>query len=362
MSRWDRLLSVLSMGGLLLNLLLLYWKLSGGTSDIVGCGGGNCDAVLGSRWGEVLGIPVPALGAMIYLLIVVGLMRKWKTALTASYACVLGAMCWFVFVQAVLIRQWCPWCMALHGLGLVIAVCGFFLLRKSAMAWNGIQTAVFGTLSLALIQIYAPAPSGYRLETPARSISFEGGHRAYDANALPRLGSATAPHVMVEYFDYRCAACRKMSGYLEALIRKHPEKVAVLLLPVALERSCNSAMAPADEDHPGSCELARLALAVWKARPEQFAAFHSKVLTNPDMEPEAAKALAARILGAPELNAALQNPAIAAMLATHVLDWKVLSTSTRKLPKLIVRDRRILHGLPSNEADFLRVMEQELGL
>jgi hypothetical protein len=271
-------------------------------------------------------------------------------------------MCWFVFVQAVLLRQWCPWCMALHGLGLLIAVCGFISMRKFPLAWNGIQAAVFGVLSLALIQIYGPAPSGYRLETPARSISFEGGHRDYDANVLPRLGSATAPHVMVEYFDYRCAACRKMSGYLEALIRKHPEKVAVLLLPVPLERSCNPAMPTADEDHPGSCELARLALAVWKARPEQFAAFHSKVLTEPGMEPDAAKTLASSMLGAPELDAALQDPTIPTMLATHVLDWKVLSTSTRKLPKLIVRDRRILHGLPSNEADFLRVMEQELGL
>lgn len=362
MSRLDRSLAVLALGGLSLNLLMLYWKLGEGSLDIAGCGGGGCDAVLGSRWGMVLGVPVSAFGALVYLIMAFAFLWKRKAVLTASLGCVLGAMLWFTFVQAVLLQQWCPWCLGLHAFGLLIAIAGFFSLRKSPIHWGGIQVAVFATLSLALIQVYGPAPAGFRMESKARNISFAGGHRSYDANSLPRIGSPNASHVMVEYFDYRCAACRKMSGYLEALIRKHPQKVAVLLLPVPLERSCNSAMAPADEDHPGSCELARLALAVWKTKPEQFAAFHAKLLTEPGMEPDAAKTLATSILGGPELDATLQVPAIQAMLATHVLDWKILSSSTRKLPKLIVRDGRILHGLPSNEADFLRVMEQELGL
>jgi uncharacterized membrane protein len=362
MSRLDRLLVLLVLGGLSINLLLLYRKLADGAFDIAGCSGGGCDAVLGSRWGLVMGIPVSALGALIDVVILLGLFLKRNTYLTASYACLIGAGFWFTFVQAVLIRQWCPWCMGLHGLGWIIAIGGLISLRAAPFSWSGLQAGVFATLSLALIQVYGPAPSGFRMETPTRSISFAGGHRSYDANSLPRLGTANAPHVMVEYFDYRCPACRKMSGYLEALIRKHPQQVAVLLLPVPLERSCNAAMPAADEEHPGSCELARLALAVWKEKPEEFPSFHASLLAEPAIGVKAARESAAAILGGAKLDVALQDSAISEMLAAHVLDWTVLSTTTRKLPKLIVRDRRILHGLPSNEADFVRVMEQELGL
>ena len=43
-------------------------------------------------------------------------------------------------------------------------------------------------------------------------------------------------------------------------------------------------------------------------------------------------------------------------------NWVAFSADTRNLPKLLITGKRILHGLPSGEADFIRVMEHELGL
>jgi uncharacterized membrane protein len=362
----DRILVLLSLCGLLLNLLLLYWKLADSSSEIAGCGGGDCSAVLGSRWGQVLGLPVAAAGVAVYLLLFAALLWGWKFPAAACYVAILGAASWFIFVQAVLLKQFCPWCMAAHGTGLVIAAVGLWSQPWDHRFKNGMQAGLFAGLALALAQVYGPAPAGYRIDgmIPARGreLSFEGGHRTYGAAVLPCLGSADAPHVMVEYFDYRCPACRKMRGYLEALVRKHPDKVAVLALPVPLERSCNGRMAPADGNHPGSCALARIALAVWRVKPEAFAEIHRAFLSDSPPEEADAMRLAASLVSAADLEAALRDPWIERALRTHIDDWAVLSKETGKLPKLLIRDRRILHGLPSGEADFIRVMERELGL
>ena len=48
-------------------------------------------------------------------------------------------------------------------------------------------------------------------------------------------------------------------------------------------------------------------------------------------------------------------------LATRSPTWMSL-LQTDKLPKLLIKDSRLVHGLPSGEDDFIRVMEKELGL
>jgi hypothetical protein len=44
-----------------------------------------------------------------------------------------------------------------------------------------------------------------------------------------------------------------------------------------------------------------------------------------------------------------------------VADWASLYPSGGEAPQLLIRDKRILHGLPSGESDFLRSSGQEQG-
>lgn len=176
------------------------------------------------------------------------------------------------------------------------------------------------------------------------------------SDSLPVLGKPDARHVLVEYFDYPCGSCRVMAGFLDSLRRKHPDDVAVKVMPVPLDPACN----PHAANHPGSCQTARLALAVWRLRPEMFADFHVAALNEPD--PDAVRVLAESLIDPAELAEEMARPEIDRQLRENIDVWHRLSRSTDKLPKLIVREGRILHGLPSGEADFLRVMEQELGL
>jgi hypothetical protein len=147
-----------------------------------------------------------------------------------------------------------------------------------------------------------------------------------------------------------------MSGFLSGLMRKYPDDIAVVLRPVPLDGSCN----PHADQHPGSCEMTRIALAVWREEPEAFPGFHAALLAQP--EASAARKLAVGLIGADRLDQALADPWIDEVIRGNIAEWRKLSAQTPKLPKLIIKETRILHGLPSGEGDFIRVMGRELGI
>ena len=106
-----RILLFLALCGLLLNLLLLYWKLVDPAGGITGCNGGDsCADVLTSRWSQVFGVPIPILGGLVYLLLLVALRWDLKYLAASCITGVAGAAVWFVIVQAVMLRHFCPWC------------------------------------------------------------------------------------------------------------------------------------------------------------------------------------------------------------------------------------------------------------
>lgn len=77
---------------------------------------------------------------------------------------------------------------------------------------------------------------------------------------------------------------------------------------------------------------------------------------------EALSRLAHEAVGKDKLDEALGDPWIDELIAANVADWVAFSKSSAHLPKLLIGGKRILHGLPSGSADFIRVMEQELRL
>ena len=370
---------VLALAGLAINLLLLGRHLTG--SAIAGCGGGSgCEEVLHSRWAQVLGIPVTGFGGLVYLALLVSLTAKGRRGLVPCLGLIAGAAAWFVFVQAALLGRFCPWCMTAHGIGITLALLGMWRCALEGGTLPVLKTlggiAAAAALGIGLLQVIGPLPVTHRLGevhgaavSPAtaihargtgRKVAFDGGRKAYDLSVLPCLGRADAKRVMVEYFDYSCAACRTMRGYLDALVAKHPAEIGVVLLPVPLEHSCNHALAAGETEHPGACELARLALACWRTNRERFPEFHDFLLAG--ASPGAARAKALEFIAPAALDAALRDPWIDQLIQANLTDWVTFSADTRNLPKLLISDKRILHGLPSGEADFIRVMERELGL
>lgn len=72
------------------------------------CLGGQCAGVLGSSYGKILGVPVGFYGALLWTL---ALLRLGRGAALAHHALALGSI-GFVALQATVLRQFCPWCLA----------------------------------------------------------------------------------------------------------------------------------------------------------------------------------------------------------------------------------------------------------
>lgn len=151
-----------------------------------------------------------------------------------------------------------------------------------------------------------------------------------------------------------------MRGFLDGLMARHPKDLCVVILPVPLERSCNYSLRENDTEFAGSCKLSKLALALWRTKPDAFAGFNRFLLDG--ATPEQATARVFELMSPAELFTAMQDPWIEELIQANVRDWVAFSVNNNKLPKLLVTGTRILHGLPSGEADFIRVMEHELGL
>jgi len=359
------LLAALSVAALCINLFLLTRTM--GDAAIAGCGGGPCDEVLSSRWSSLLGVPVPAFGILVYALLLLSLFRRLEMLRLPLIGGIAGAALWFIAVQAFILGKFCPWCMAAHGIGLVIVLCAIRSGKAAALrqvsAWAGL--AVFAIIPM---QVFGPVKSSHRIEggqgamnapPQGTAVSFNDGRLIYQIAEHPRLGPVDAQRVLVEYFDYQCAACQVMAGYIDSLVAAHPGRVAVLLMPVPLEGSCNPHLGT-NKAHPGSCEITRIALAVWHRHPAAFAGFHKALIAAPSAS--SARRLALDLMTEHELAATLTENRIDQSIHSNIAAWQAFSQSNEKLPKLLIRNKRILHGLPSNEADFLRVMRLELDL
>lgn len=356
----DLALLVLALAGLVLNLILL-WRHGFGAAALAGCGGGGCDKVLSSRWSVVFDLPVTGGGAAAYVGLMVSIMPRFRLLNRMFLGMIAGAALWFVLVQGLLVGALCQWCMAAHAVALLSLAVGSFRIRQDAGggSWAGsvAQWTLAGFLAIGLAQVYGPVPERHRLSTVPVSIA------AGELDAAPRLGAADAGKRVVEFFDYQCAACSTMAGYLETLIGRYPGQVAVILRPVPLEAACNPGLAPSVE-HAGSCAITRTALAVWRANPDGFPEFHRDLLrVGPSaVSSRMARELAIGLLGSERYAEAIKDPWIDQQIRANTAEWRRLSRETPKLPKLLLEGRRIVHGLPSDQEEFLEVMTRELDL
>ncbi|MGL5018976.1 MAG: hypothetical protein ACRDBP_12645, partial [Luteolibacter sp.] len=102
--------------------------------------------------------------------------------------------------------------------------------------------------------------------------------------------------------------------------------------------------------------------AVWREKPEAFPEFHRAVLSGPVPVLPDVLSLARQHVSRARLDAAMKDPWIDGLIAENIADWVSLSGKTKQLPKLLIREQRVLHGLAGGEAEFIRGLEKELGL
>lgn len=377
------ILRLLALLGLLLSGYLLGLKLTGRISYLVGCGAGSgCENVLGSRWSQFYYIPVTAFAVGMYALLLVA---TWKPSrpLCAGLAIGLGgAALWFYGILIFELKAFCPWCTAAHAIGLICAVLLARTLKKEeglqGSSRLGLVAGAMGIAGLVLGQIFGPVPDTHVVveETveqedksvavhargKGRVVNLMSDKKFYNTTSLPHLGPDTAPHVLVKYFDFTCSSCLDMHHDLEFVVQKHPGQFCVIMLPVPLNRACNEFFPTHVENHEHACEMARLGLAAWRAKPEAYPEVHETLFTRPVLDPEIAEIAVAQIVGEEALAEAMQDPWIEEILTANKNDFRQLITSTIKMPKLLVADNKMLHGVTKSKEVLLRALEKEFNL
>lgn len=105
-------IGALATVGLGLTAYLLYVRLTGTTLT---CTTGNCGTVQSSRYSEVFGIPVAALGLVAYLVLLATTCLRSDVARLAQTVVALSAFAfsaYLVYVQLHVIGAVCDWCVA----------------------------------------------------------------------------------------------------------------------------------------------------------------------------------------------------------------------------------------------------------
>jgi protein-disulfide isomerase len=167
-----------------------------------------------------------------------------------------------------------------------------------------------------------------------RIITVAGGQVALDIRHWPLLGKPDAKYVFVEMFDYTCPYCRATHQAVRGAMEHFGDDLAILALPVPLDSACNRNVGYTAAEHAEACEIAKIAVAVWRVSRKQFAPFHSW-LFDPAYRRTAAEARqhAAELVGENALRDELNLPHAANYILKHVELYERVGSGS--LPKIL---------------------------
>lgn len=183
----------------------------------------------------------------------------------------------------------------------------------------------------------------------ARLVPMLGGSIKLKSTDWPLVGDPNAKHIFIEMFDYTCEHCRATNRAIKIAKQKLGADLAVLVLPVPMNQSCNPTITKPAPAHAESCELSRLAIAVWRLESEKFADFHQWMFEG-DIAPTYANALlkAQEMVGAEALNQELAKSVCKQYVSRNVELYKRAGGGV--IPKMIFPKSTIVGKFTSGES------------
>ncbi|MBQ5996806.1 MAG: thioredoxin domain-containing protein [Bacteroidales bacterium] len=349
---WSGAMALLSAIALFIAVYLTIHALNG--TETIGCAAGSsCDRVLGSRWSMLFGLlPVSALASSVYAvtlccaLLLLGKPdpetdRLVPPLLFVLSGAIVGSAVWFTILQVAVLHAFCPYCMASHVAGVLLAVLVWAVCRPGDSRRCRlllIAAGVAAALLLAAVQWFTTPQTVY-----ARGYT-EAPLPDPDKADTPYLGRPDAPHTCYLLFDYQCSHCQRMHGLVRELTAAYGDSLCVRLCPTPLSPACNPYVSHASKDlFEGSCDLARMAEALWLTDTSAFYAFDA-YLFGIDREGdawkprpvEAARNRAVRLVGEKRLDEALRSERLARNFATFAeLFGRTSMSGQSGIPRLI---------------------------
>jgi protein-disulfide isomerase/uncharacterized membrane protein len=192
-----------------------------------------------------------------------------------------------------------------------------------------------------------------------RIISLNGGAYRLDASHWPLAGKKDADLVFVEMFDYTCPHCRENHRSIkDAVARIGEDKVAILAFVTPLNANCNNTLRSTDPQHAEACDLARIAIAVWRVDAEKFGQFHEWMFEGHG-PPTAAKARthAQELVGKDELEKELSKKIVGQYIQKQVDLYNKLGAGT--VPKMMFPSTTVTGKVGSAES-MLAILKQQM--
>jgi len=391
-----------------ISVYLAYAAFANGS--VAGCGAGSdCNTVLTSRWAYWFNLPVSAPAALFYVVVLAASCRTgparrprvqaraWTVLIAGSFV-ILGAALWFIGLQGAIIGSWCPYCLAAHLFGatgaLLVLLAAPFVIRGGEGAppllFGVSQRAMPAVLGMLLLvplvvgQFLSKAPTAAiatigsttparptptaatptPTARPSRKLELHAGRFSMELYEAPMLGQPNAPHIAVSLFDYTCAHCRQQHPLLKRVQASLSNDLAIVLLPMPLDKACNPLLAATGPDHIHACEYARIGLAVWRAKPAAFGAFEDWFFEPQKPRPVAeVRAKAIELTGRPDLDAVMADPWIEdwLKLGREVFKANWDRTGRNFLPMLNIGPV-LSSGKLESDDELYGILEQHVGL
>ena len=273
----------------------------------------DCDRVNTSDWSELAGIPIslyalPLYAAMAWLA-GVGLRSDRRGARARGLLSVLAvfnvAVSTLLFgIMAVEIGAFCAFCLtldALHvvALTLVLAppggrrpalpegldIFGAAFVGVFVMATTFKFTAVYGARldRVALAEVMgdrALTPAGVEVQVEKRDGAVQKlptkRHDVPIDKYDPSWGPRKADVVVVEFADFECGYCRRLSHTMARLREKYQERVRFVFKHYPMDQECNKRLKR--QHHPQACEAATAAICAHDQR--AFEDYHDLLFQN----------------------------------------------------------------------------------
>jgi|GEM_PF-3314491 len=244
----------------LLALLISGWLAKDSINASVGChGGGDCSTVVTSQWAKVLGIPIALVGVLTYLaMVIVSFCRPFQDRIAGAISAtlcflVIGSALWFIALQAVIIKSFCPYCCVIHALATIGSLLYLALLFKKSesMVSPIIPILISFSLISALVVLQFFAPKGSQavttstehhkhgaVETPQLFIpvplTLVGGTVTpkYDLDKIVIGKRSTTPVYLALLSDWTCEYCHNLYAKLDEIEAPDGIRYEITILPL----------------------------------------------------------------------------------------------------------------------------------
>lgn len=177
----------------------------------------------------------------------------------------------------------------------------------------------------------------------------------------PHIGDLESPRQFVELIDYTCPHCRAMHRVLHETClgtnQQQTDSFGITVLVVPMNSQCNRQVRQDSPVHQNACQLASLALAVWRADPSRFQEYHQWLMTGEQAPDTAsARAEAGRLVGADALQEHLNGELVGQYLEKNVELYALTGGGT--VPKILFEEKALVGSLPSTE-EFRQILRAE---